>query len=76
MEDNAKTVMENGIPNVPFHAFISKENDSENWIESITVYTNATGGEADILEGEHYIHLDFPELIAEKSRELVEESLD
>ena len=74
--DNAKTVMENGIPNVPFHAFISKENDSENWIESITVYTNATEGEAYILEGEQYIHLDFPEFIAEKSRELVEESLD
>ena len=74
--DNAKTVMENGIPNVPFYAFISKENDSENWIESITVYTNATEGEAYILEGEHYIHLDFPEFIAEKSRELVEESLD
>ena len=73
--DNAKTVMKNGMPKVPFHAFISAENDDENWEESITAYTDATDGEAYILEGEHYIHLDFPELIAEKSSELLKESL-
>lgn len=72
VEDNAKTVMEKGMPGVPFHAFISEENDDENWLESIRLYTKGTDGETFILEGDHYIHLDFPDLIAEKSEELIE----
>ena len=74
VETNSQTVIEQGKPDVPFHAFISAENEDELWEDSITDYVEATNGEYFILEGDHYIHLDYPELIAEKSRKLIEES--
>ncbi len=69
---NSEKVSEQGNPGLPFHAFISVENEEELWKESITSYTNATGGEYFMLDAGHYIHLDDPELIAETARELIE----
>ena len=74
VETNSQLVMEMGKPDIPFHAFISAENEEEYWKNSIIDYTEETGGKHIILDGDHYIHLDYPELIAEKSRKLIEES--
>lgn len=68
---NAQRVAEHGPVDVPFHAFISSENEDPRWAESIASYAEATGGGSLILDGHHYIHLDFPERIAEESREII-----
>ncbi len=67
---NAQLVLEQGEPDIPFHVFISGEGE-DMWQEILQTFAQATGGEHYILEAEHYIHLDEPELIAEKSRELL-----
>lgn len=72
---NVQILSEQGKPDVPFHVFISGENEEEYWSESLTSYAKETGGEYFILDAEHYIHLDSPEVIAEKSRELIEKQL-
>lgn len=74
LEANSKKVLEEGKPEIPFHAFISAENEKDFWKESIIDYTKATEGKHFILDGGHYIHLDYPELIAEKSREIIAEN--
>jgi len=74
LEGNAKKVLEEGKPQIPFYAFISAENEKDLWKESIIDYTKKTGGKHFILDGGHYIHLDYPEVIAKKSREIIEES--
>jgi len=74
IETNNKLVMEQGKVDIPFHAFISAENEKELWKDSIIAYTEETGGEHFILGGGHYIHLDYPQLIAEKSKELIEDN--
>lgn len=71
LEENSHKVSVQGKPEVPFYAFISAENEEEWWQESIISYADSIDGEYSILEGDHYIHLDYPELIAEKSRELI-----
>ncbi|WP_241078221.1 hypothetical protein [Natranaerofaba carboxydovora] len=72
LPDNTQVVSEQGKPGVPFHVFISDQNEEEYWSKSLTSYAKETGGEYFILDAWHYIHLDKPELIAEKSRELIE----
>jgi len=69
---NSQQVAAEGKPDVPYLAFISAENEEELWKESITSYAEAIDGEYAVLEAGHYIHLDRPELIAEKSREFIE----
>ncbi len=68
---NSQTVFEQGDPDIPFNAFISSENEEEYWRKSIISYTKATGGEYYILDVGHYMHIDDPELVAEKSRKLI-----
>ncbi|WP_027338927.1 hypothetical protein [Halonatronum saccharophilum] len=72
VKTNAKTVFDSGKTDLPFHIFISNENEDELWEESLVSYAKATAGEYFILDAGHYIHLDYPELIAEKSKELIE----
>ncbi len=72
VETNAKTVSEKGKPDLAFNVFISNENEDEFWEESLRSYAKATNGEYFVLDAEHYIHLDETELIAEKSKELIE----
>ncbi len=72
LDSNSQTVSAQGKPQVPYHAFISADNEETWWKESIISYAEAIGGEYSILDGHHYIHLDHPDLIAEKSRELIE----
>ncbi len=69
---NSQAVLEQGKPDIPFHSFISSENEEEYWRESIISYAEATAGDYFILDAGHYIHLDNPEMISEKSRELIE----
>jgi pimeloyl-ACP methyl ester carboxylesterase len=68
---NALTVSDQGTPDIPVHAFISRGNEDEQWAESIISYAQATNGRHFVLDGGHYIHLDYPELIAEKSKEII-----
>ncbi|TDQ01671.1 pimeloyl-ACP methyl ester carboxylesterase [Halanaerobium saccharolyticum] len=72
---NSKTVSEQGKLEIPFSAFISSQNEKDYWQESITSYARATNGQTFILDGSHYIHLDYPELIAEKSKEIIEKTI-
>jgi len=67
---NSQTVLEQGKSTVPFHVFISNEG-GEKWKDTLSSYSQATGGENFILDGEHYIHLDQPDLIAQKSRIII-----
>ncbi len=73
---NAQTVSEQGQIDIPFHVFISRENEDEKWAESLVNYAEKTGGQSFILDGGHYIHLDQPELIAERSREIIRKVKD
>lgn len=71
---NSQLVLEKGKPDLAFHIFISSEGEEE-WKDILSTYANSTGGEYYILEAEHYIHLDKPEFIAEKSGELIEKTV-
>ena len=72
---NSKIVSEQGKPEIPFFAFISSRNEEDYWQDSINSYAETSGGQAYILDGDHYIHLDYPELIAEKSKEIIEKTI-
>lgn len=76
IETNSQIVSEQGKPDVPFYAFISTDNEEEWWRESIISYAKAIDGEYSILNGHHYIHLDYPELIAEKSTKFIERTIE
>jgi len=69
---NSQQVAAQRKPDVPYLTFISASNEEELWKDSIISYAEALGGKYAILEGDHYIHLDHPDLIAEKSREFIE----
>jgi len=68
---NSQIVAEQTKSKVPFYAFTSAKNEEEYWQDSINNYVKATNGESFILDADHYIHLDYPELIAEKSKEII-----
>ncbi len=72
---NSQTVLEQGKADLPFHVFISAEGGKE-WKDTLSSYSRTTGGENFILDAEHYIHLDQPELIAQKSRVLIDNAND
>ena len=72
LEANSELVSAQAKPEVPYYAFISSQNEEDWWQESITSYVKAIDGEYSILDGGHYIHLDYPDRIAEKVRELIE----
>ncbi len=71
---NSQLVFKQGKPNLPYHAFISDEKE-KTWKETLTSYTTATGGKSFLLDAGHYIHLDQPKFIAEKSKELIEKTI-
>ncbi|PTW02203.1 pimeloyl-ACP methyl ester carboxylesterase [Halanaerobium saccharolyticum] len=71
VESNSQLVSKQDKSGVPFSAFISSQNEKDYWQKSITSYARATNGQTFILDGSHYIHLDYPELIAEKSKEII-----
>ncbi|MFN2340144.1 MAG: alpha/beta hydrolase [Halanaerobium sp.] len=73
---NSKTVSEQEKSEIPFYAFISSRNEEKYWLDSITSYAEASGGQTYILDADHYIHLDYPELIAEKSNEIIEKNIE
>jgi pimeloyl-ACP methyl ester carboxylesterase len=69
LQQNSQLVREQGPPDLPVHVFISDQGTPV-WKESLVSYAEATGGEYFLLDAEHYVHLEKPEFIAEKSREL------
>ncbi|MFW6281180.1 MAG: alpha/beta hydrolase [Halanaerobium sp.] len=71
VESNSQLVSEQKRSGIPFYAFISSENEKELWQNSINSYAKKTNGQTFILNGSHYIHLDKPELIAEKTKEII-----
>lgn len=76
IENNSQIVAERGKPDVPFYAFISTDIEEELWRESIISYTKAIDGKYSVLDGDHYIHLDYPELIAKKSIKFIENNIE
>jgi hypothetical protein len=72
LEANSERVSAQATPEAPYYAFISSQNEEDWWRESITAYVEKIGGAYSILDGGHYIHLDYPERIAEKVREIIE----
>jgi pimeloyl-ACP methyl ester carboxylesterase len=72
---NSRTVLEQGPPSIPFHAFISGKED-EKWKETVSSYARNSAGEHYILDADHYIHLDEPETIAGTSRRLIKEAME
>ena len=75
VESNSQLVSKQNISEVPFYAFISSQNEEKIWQKSINSYAQAANGQTFILDGSHYIHLDQPQLIAEKSREIIEKTI-
>ncbi len=71
---NAQLILEQGKPEVPFHAFISGEGE-EKWQDTLSTYAKEAGGKYYILEAGHYLHLDLPELIAETSIDLINQAI-
>lgn len=69
---NAQTVLEQGDLEIPFHVFISAQGEKE-WQDTLRSYSKSTDGENYILDADHYIHLDQAEVIAYKSKALMEE---
>jgi pimeloyl-ACP methyl ester carboxylesterase len=73
---NSKIVSEQGKLGTPFFAFISSRTEEDYWQDSINSYAKTSGGQTYILSGDHYIHLDYPELIAENSKEIIEKNIE
>ena len=76
VEKNSQLVSEQNKSGVPFYAFVSSQNEEEHWQNSINSYAEAASGQNFILDGTHYIHLDYPKLIADKSKEIIEKNID
>lgn len=75
LPENARSVSAQADSDVQVHAFVSSRNDDPEWMKSITSYAERSGGQSFVLDAHHYVHLDFPELIAEQSQEIIEETV-
>jgi pimeloyl-ACP methyl ester carboxylesterase len=67
---NAQLVAAEGVPDVPFYAFISNGDDQpmDNWSEVVAAYVEAAGGQYKMLDVGHYVHTEAPDLIAQEIR--------
>lgn len=67
---NAQLVADAGIPDVPFYVFISNGEGVtvDNWGEILLAYTEAAGGQHQMLDVGHYVHSEAPDLIAAEIR--------
>lgn len=63
---NAELVAGEGVPEVPFYSFISNGEgvSLDNWGEILRAYTEAAGGQHQMLDVGHYVHSEAPDLIA------------
>lgn len=71
LPNNAEVLLEQGLPDVPMHVFVSDQG-ADLWKSSLLEFAEAGNGKYYLLDAEHYIHLDKPEFIAETSRKLIE----
>lgn len=76
LPENAELLLTSGKPEVPFHAFVSSENEDAAWASYLERYAEATGGQTFLLDAGHYIHLHEPEQIARVAGELINEVAD
>ncbi len=72
---NAEQVAAEGIPDVPFYVFVSNGDGlpMDNWGEVLIDYTEAAGGQYTQLDVGHYVHNEAADLIAEESREFLQQ---
>lgn len=75
LPDNSRTLVDQGLPSVPFHAFISGKGD-EQWKDTVSSYAQDSDGEYYILDADHYLHLDEPARIAKTSSSLIEKAME
>jgi pimeloyl-ACP methyl ester carboxylesterase len=75
---NARQVAAEGVPDVPFTAFISSGDDQpvDNWREVVAAYVEAAGGQYTLLDTGHYVHNEAPDLIAEEIRDFLQQHDD
>jgi pimeloyl-ACP methyl ester carboxylesterase len=75
---NAQQVAAEGVPDVPFTAFISSGDDQpvDNWREVVAAYVEAAGGQFTLLDTGHYVHNEAPDLIAEEIRGFLQQHED
>jgi pimeloyl-ACP methyl ester carboxylesterase len=69
-QDNARLVAAAGVPDVPFHVFISNVDSVtvDDWGEILSAYTEEAGGHYRMLDVGHYVHSEAPDVIAAESR--------
>ena len=66
LTDNVATVLDAETPGTPFYAAIASANqDGKPFIQNLA---EDTGGQSEVFDGDHYIHLDQPEAIADEIR--------
>ena len=71
---NAELVAAEGVPEVPFYAFISDgEGLIDTWNEILVSYAEAAGGQHQVLDVGHYVHSEAPDLIATEVRAFLEQ---
>ena len=71
---NAEVVAAEGVPDVPFYAFVSDgEGLIETWDEILVSYAEAAGGEYQVLDAGHYVHSEAPDLIATEIRAFLQQ---
>ena len=71
---NARLVAAEGIPDVPFYAFISNGDGlpMDNWGEVLVAYVEAAGGQYQMLDVGHYVHTEAPNLISDEIRDFLQ----
>ena len=69
-QENAHLVAAAGMPDVPLYVFISNGEGLplDNWGEILLAYTEAAGGQYQVLDVGHYVHSEAPERIATEIR--------
>lgn len=74
-QDNARLVAAEGVPDVPFFAFISNGEGLpiENWGEILSSYVEAAGGQYQVLDVGHYVHSEAPDPIAVEIRAFLQQ---
>jgi pimeloyl-ACP methyl ester carboxylesterase len=75
---NAQWVAAEGMPEVPFYVFISNGDGlpMDNWREVLVAYVEAAGGQYRMLDVDHHVHAEAPELIAEEIRIFLQQNED
>lgn len=71
IDANARTVLQQPEPSVPFHAFISTSNENEHWSRVLTERARRSGGQYYLVDADHYLHIDALDTVSAEIRTLI-----